>query len=165
MDKTELRAELKRRGWRQADLARRLGVSAVTVNRWAQDKQPIPPTVAAYLRDVELESEGQGQGMTGDELRADLKRRGWTQTALAKRLGVGVSAVNRWCQGTRPVPNTMAAYLRDVPRAPEVAGKQAAQVPVTDMQAEIVALTERLRAAEREVAWLRSQLEAAQRNS
>ncbi len=50
-----------------------------------------------------------------------------------------------------PVPSTVAAYLRDVPREPEVAGKQAAQA-LPDMQAELVALTERLRAAEREVA-------------
>ena len=52
MTSEELKAELKRRGWRQAELARRLGVSPVTVNRWAQDKQAVHPAVAAYLRDV-----------------------------------------------------------------------------------------------------------------
>ena len=89
--------------------------------------------------------------MAGDELHAELKRRGWRQRELAKRLGVKEETVSRWRRGYLPVPSTVAAYLRDVPREPEVAGKQAAQA-LPDMQAEIVALTERLRAAEREVA-------------
>jgi len=123
----------------------------------------------AYLRDVELESEG--QSMTGDELHAELKRRGWSQTELAKCLGVWTCTVNRWRHGRLAIHPAVVAYLRDVPREPEIAGEQAAQA-LPDMQAEIVALTERLRAAEREVAdkgeqiaWLRGQVEAAQRDS
>ena len=67
---------------------------------------------------------------TRKELRAELKRRGWTQTALAKRLGVDVVMINRWCQGTRPVPPAVAAYLRVEPE-----GAVAAQLQLSAARA------------------------------
>jgi len=68
--------------------------------------------------------------MDKEELRAELKRRGWTQTALAKRLGVNVVTINRWCQGTRPVPPAVATYLRVEPE-----GEVAAQLQLSAARA------------------------------
>lgn len=42
--------------------------------------------------------------MTADEFRATLKVLGIRQRWLAEHLGVAVSTVNRWAQGTLPVP-------------------------------------------------------------
>lgn len=54
--------------------------------------------------------------MTGDELRAALKRLGWTQTRFAAVLSeaapdgppVAVTTVWRWCEGERAVPAAVA---------------------------------------------------------
>lgn len=56
--------------------------------------------------------------MTGEELRDARKRRGWTQTELARRLGVSQGYVCLLERGQRPVPPVMAqkvARLLDVP--------------------------------------------------
>lgn len=42
--------------------------------------------------------------MTADEFRASLKALGISQRWLAGRLGVNTATVNRWAQGTLPVP-------------------------------------------------------------
>ena len=49
--------------------------------------------------------------MTHTEFRSTLKSLGITQRSLAERLGVGRSAVNRWAQGTRPVPQYVVYVL------------------------------------------------------
>jgi transcriptional regulator with XRE-family HTH domain len=45
----ELRDMLADLGVSQTELARRLGVSRVTVNRWCQGIQPVPPYAVAYI--------------------------------------------------------------------------------------------------------------------
>ena len=50
MNATELRACLDALGWSQGWLADYLGINPVTVQRWAQDKAPIPAHVAAWIR-------------------------------------------------------------------------------------------------------------------
>lgn len=52
MDGPELKAELRRHGLRQKELARVLGVREETVSRWAQDRLETPLYAIAYLRDV-----------------------------------------------------------------------------------------------------------------
>jgi len=49
MDKDELRQALDSLGWKQSELARKLGVTTSTVSRWATG-EPIPVWLAEYLR-------------------------------------------------------------------------------------------------------------------
>jgi transcriptional regulator with XRE-family HTH domain len=49
MDKDELRQALDGLGWKQSELARKLGVTTSTVSRWATG-EPIPVWLAEYLR-------------------------------------------------------------------------------------------------------------------
>jgi len=56
--------------------------------------------------------------MTGEELREGRKRRGWTQTDLARRLGVSQGYVCLLERGQRPAPSAMAqkvARVLDMP--------------------------------------------------
>jgi len=48
MDKDELRQALDSLGWKQSELARKLGVTTSTVSRWATG-EPIPVWLAEYL--------------------------------------------------------------------------------------------------------------------
>ena len=52
MPGSEMVAALKRLGWSQAELGRRLGVKASSVTRWAQTEAP--GYVVEYLRVMEL---------------------------------------------------------------------------------------------------------------
>jgi transcriptional regulator with XRE-family HTH domain len=49
--------------------------------------------------------------MTGAEFRAMLKDLGLSQRALAERLGLAISTVNRWALDKAPVPQYAVAYL------------------------------------------------------
>jgi transcriptional regulator with XRE-family HTH domain len=49
--------------------------------------------------------------MTHTEFRAALRAIGMTQRALAERLGLAISTVNRWALGQAPVPQYAVAYL------------------------------------------------------
>lgn len=49
MDRDELRQALDSLGWKQSELARKLGVTTSTVSRWATG-EPIPVWLAEYLR-------------------------------------------------------------------------------------------------------------------
>ena len=49
MDKDELRQALDSLGWKQSELARKLGVTTSTFSRWATG-EPIPVWLAEYLR-------------------------------------------------------------------------------------------------------------------
>jgi transcriptional regulator with XRE-family HTH domain len=50
MNAEQFRAVLKTAGLKQKDLAARLGIEAITVNRWATDKVPVPQYAVAYLQ-------------------------------------------------------------------------------------------------------------------
>lgn len=49
--------------------------------------------------------------MTAPDFRSTLKSLRLTQRSLAERLGVERSTVNRWAQGTRPVPQYVVYVL------------------------------------------------------
>ena len=49
--------------------------------------------------------------MNALEFRAAIKSLNITQRALAARLGVTTSAVNRWAKGIRPVPQYVVCVL------------------------------------------------------
>jgi len=49
--------------------------------------------------------------MTPAEFRTTLKSLGMTQRALALRLGLSITTVNRWATGKAPVPQYAVAYL------------------------------------------------------
>ncbi len=42
-------------------------------------------------------------------LRAELKRRAWTQRRLAQEMGINEGTVNQWAQGRRPTPASLDA--------------------------------------------------------
>ena len=46
-------------------------------------------------------------------LRAELRAAGLSQTALAARLGVAITTVNRWVNGKVPVPQYARAFLEE----------------------------------------------------
>jgi len=46
---TDLKQTLRTLGWRQIDLADRLGVDLATVSRWANGHLPVPKYASAYL--------------------------------------------------------------------------------------------------------------------
>jgi transcriptional regulator with XRE-family HTH domain len=49
MKPTELISAIKALHWTQAELARRTGISAQSVNAWATGSTPVPPWLPAYL--------------------------------------------------------------------------------------------------------------------
>lgn len=49
MTAEELRHALGALGWKQSELARRVGVGDTTVSRWIGGDPPVPEPVAAYL--------------------------------------------------------------------------------------------------------------------
>ena len=49
MTAEELRQALRSLGWKQSELARRVGVGDTTVSRWMAGDPPVPEPVAAYL--------------------------------------------------------------------------------------------------------------------
>ena len=49
--------------------------------------------------------------MRAKEIKAVLKRLGWTQTEAASRLGVTQGAVSRWVSGDRPIPEPIVKLL------------------------------------------------------
>ena len=49
MTAEELREALRTLGWKQSDLARRVGVGDTTVSRWMAGDPPVPEPVTAYL--------------------------------------------------------------------------------------------------------------------
>jgi transcriptional regulator with XRE-family HTH domain len=49
--------------------------------------------------------------MTTAEFRSTIRALGLTQRALAERLGLATSTVNRWAQGQVEVPQYAVAYL------------------------------------------------------
>ncbi len=53
MDTDELKKTLRSLGWSQRELARRLEVDHVTVNRWSTGRLLVPGYAAAYLRAME----------------------------------------------------------------------------------------------------------------
>lgn len=50
--------------------------------------------------------------MTAEELRAWMKEHGWTVRALAASLGTYPSTVQRYRDGTRPIPPMLEVALR-----------------------------------------------------
>lgn len=49
MTGTELKNSLRSLGWKQSQLAERLGVDLATVSRWANGHLPVPQYASAYL--------------------------------------------------------------------------------------------------------------------
>ena len=50
--------------------------------------------------------------MKRQELRATLKKLGWTQKQLAQYLGVSEGAVSLWINGLRPIPHPVVLALQ-----------------------------------------------------
>lgn len=56
------------------------------------------------------------------DLQKALDRLKMSQTALAERLGVDKATVNRWCVGSRPVPQHVVEYVRVLLLAQQMLG-------------------------------------------
>jgi DNA-binding transcriptional regulator YiaG len=55
----------------------------------------------------------QSRTMTAQEFRTTIRALGISQRALAKRLGLAVSTVNRWAVGEAPVPEYAIAFIQE----------------------------------------------------
>ena len=54
--------------------------------------------------------------MTPQGLQECLDIIGWSQTALADKLGVSPRTTRSWCNGRRPVPGNVAVWVDDIAR-------------------------------------------------
>jgi transcriptional regulator with XRE-family HTH domain len=114
-----LRDWRQQRGLSQGGLARNAGVSTSTLSRWeAGRRQPSMPELERVLAALRVpepqrlaalkavqapralisvqEQAGDSPPVTGDLLRAMRLRRGWTQAALASRIGVRQGMLAKW---------------------------------------------------------------------
>lgn len=58
------------------------------------------------------ENSGWAAKMSGPDLKEAIRLGGWrSQAAFARELGVSADAVGKWCDGRRPVPRYVGAYL------------------------------------------------------
>jgi transcriptional regulator with XRE-family HTH domain len=71
--------------------------------------------------------------MTPQEFRSALRAIGLSQRALAERLGLAISTVNRWAVGPTPVPRYAIAYLDVVGKLRALAAF-ATEEPITQLR-------------------------------
>lgn len=129
----------RHRGWSQVELADNLGVSAGLVARWERGWQPIPVWVTERLkafqaapraRPAKRPSRGRTPRppqptMSPDDLRALLFEAGWTATALADHVGVSVSKVSSWQNGTgQPMSLSQATQVRSILKQAAIDGRE-----------------------------------------
>lgn len=72
-----------------------------------------------------------GPPITPDELSAMCKRAGFTQAALARRLGASTATVSAWLKGEKPVPGYRRAQIR-----PLIAAEEATMLDPAELRAE-----------------------------
>lgn len=77
----------------------------------AQSRSIVGAVVISYALVFTL-GLGELSAMDKDALRAALERLGWSQAALARRLGFHVNTVNKWATGKVDAPHHVAEYLR-----------------------------------------------------
>ena len=97
----ELRILFARTGLRQRDVAGRIGAGVATVNAWAQGRRPIPLHRQVQLREQFAEGRPALE-ISGEQLRTERHRLGWTQAELAERAGVSQAVVSRWERESPP---------------------------------------------------------------
>lgn len=103
-----MRALRKRAGWKQAELAERVGCRQTEISAWERGEQPIPPerwpaiheALAAAERDVRPPQ----RPLDGNEMRAGREHQGLSQVQFAAAIGVSRSTVAHWEKGLKPVP-------------------------------------------------------------
>ncbi|MGI8749975.1 MAG: helix-turn-helix domain-containing protein [Thermoleophilaceae bacterium] len=125
----ELRAMREWAGLPQKELAGRLKASVASVNAWERGTKPVPAYRRAQLRQVLAERKPpEPAPLRADELRAERRRIGWSQTELATQLGVRQTAVSTWERGEVVVParyrDELRALLAAAPSAPRVSGSE-----------------------------------------
>lgn len=108
----ELRARRERRGLSQRKLARRLGISAMTVSRW-EHGEPIPAAHAARVEQM-LAAVPAPPSMTGEELHGRREQAGLSRERLARRLDVSRALVWLWESGEQRIPPERVGELRQV---------------------------------------------------
>ena len=95
IDAPRLRALLARAGLRQKDLAQLIGAGVARINAWAQGTKSIPAHRQAQLRDLFAVLPQAPEMISGEQLRAERRRLGWTQAQFAARAGVTQAVVSR----------------------------------------------------------------------
>ena len=120
-DPDSLRAWMRSHTVRSEALARSLGLSVYTVNKWLTGQRPIRPIVTRAVRDL-------GQRRQLSEPYAQMARepgeafevwrvdRGLTKRAVARGLPVTENRVLEWARGERVLSVVEARALRDFDR-------------------------------------------------
>lgn len=115
-----MRALRDRAGWKQAELAERIGSNQSEVSSWERGAKPIPGDKWPHIRDVLAAAEPDirpvhfQRPVTQEELREGVRRLNWTLHDLADALGVSRGAVGGWSAGFSPVPHGRRAQVREV---------------------------------------------------
>jgi DNA-binding transcriptional regulator YiaG len=112
-----MRALRDRAGWKQAELAERVGTSQAQVSRWELGAAaPILLEEWPRIRDVLAAAQPASlqQPVTPAEIREGRRRLNWTQRDLADALGLPHGTVAPWASGAKPVPPGRWAQIRGV---------------------------------------------------
>lgn len=117
MSPEQVREWCRRQGGNISALAREIGIARTMLQRYRKG-HPLPPAVAARMRDICETSTERRSAMTGQEMRAIRDALGWTQPELAERLGFadppgsGRKYVSRLECGNGGISGRVAAHLR-----------------------------------------------------
>jgi DNA-binding transcriptional regulator YiaG len=101
IDAGQLRALREGAGLGQKELAQRLGAGVASVNAWEQGTRSIPAHRGAQLLEL-FAGLPQGPCLSGEQLRAERWRLGWTQAELAAHVGVQQATISAWERASPP---------------------------------------------------------------
>jgi DNA-binding transcriptional regulator YiaG len=119
-DAALMRAQRARAGWKQAELAERLGVRQTQVSAWERGEASIPSARWPEIRDLLAAAEPDirptqfQRPVDADELRSNRQRLGWSQAEFARRLDVSKPTVGNWEIGNKPVPEQRWQQIREL---------------------------------------------------
>lgn len=113
-----MRALRERAGWKQAELAERIGATQREVSEWERGAKPVPaerwPAIRDELAAAKPDNERLQQPVTAEELHEGVRALNWTLRDLAKALAVPRGQVGPWASGAKRVPPKYWAQIREL---------------------------------------------------
>jgi DNA-binding transcriptional regulator YiaG len=115
-----MRALRTRAGWKQAELAERVGSTQAEVSAWERGTRPIPEADWPRIRDVLASAEPDirpvhfEQPVTPQEIHDGVRRLNWSLRQLAEAIGVSRGTVGPWASGAKRVPPERWSQIRQV---------------------------------------------------
>lgn len=103
---------LQHRGWTQADLARAMGYTVESGHRWCRGIDRVPGRVADWLRAQPQYPQTTQFYPSASGLRKYLRRQYMKPLELAQWCGVSEATIFQWCDGLRPLPPSIQAWMR-----------------------------------------------------